>query len=139
MGIHIFLTEFHRFLGDRASFLIPADIEQRLARGSAARYNAQYRKFHTVQCGIPSLQHLLNLIVSVSAITHLIWLRRPYFTSSNVIIYDYQLVMNTWYRYVVQISLNTILNVADLLLTLFYVMTTKWIVFISLLSPFSIH
>lgn len=61
-GIHIFLTEFHRYLGNKASFLIPADIEQRLARGSAARYNAQYRKFHTVQCGIPSLQHLLNLI-----------------------------------------------------------------------------
>ena len=62
VGIHIFLTEFHRYLGERSSFLIPADIEQRLARGSAARYNAQYRKFHTVQCGIPSLQHLLNLI-----------------------------------------------------------------------------
>lgn len=62
VGIHIFLTEFHRFLGDRASFLIPADIEQRLARGSAARYNAQYRKFHTVQSGIPSLQQLLDLI-----------------------------------------------------------------------------
>lgn len=62
VGIHIFLTEFHQFLGDRASFLIPADIEQRLARGSAARYNAQYRKFHTVQCEISSLQQLLDLI-----------------------------------------------------------------------------
>lgn len=62
VGIHIFLTEFHRFLGDRASFLIPPDIEQRLAKGSAARYNAQYRKFHAIQCEIPSLQQLLDLI-----------------------------------------------------------------------------
>ena len=29
-GINIFLTEFQKYLGDRASFLIPTDIEQRL-------------------------------------------------------------------------------------------------------------
>lgn len=38
-GIHIFLTEFQKYLGDRASFLIPSDIEQRLTQGSANRYN----------------------------------------------------------------------------------------------------
>lgn len=34
-----------------------------------------------------------------------------YFTYSNVIIYEYQLVMGIWYKYVVQIPLKTILNV----------------------------
>jgi len=51
-GIHIFLTEFHPYLGHRASFLIPSDIEQRLSRGSSERYNAQYGKFHAL--------HLIN-------------------------------------------------------------------------------
>ena len=41
-GINIFLTEFKNYLGDRASFLIPSDIEQRLSQGSSVRYNAQY-------------------------------------------------------------------------------------------------
>lgn len=49
-GIHIFLTEFQKYLGDRASFLIPSDIEQRLTQGSANRYNIQYNKFHTLRC-----------------------------------------------------------------------------------------
>ena len=61
-GIHIFLTEFHKHLGDRASFLIPSDIEQRLAKGSQDRYNNQYRKYHTLHCDIPYLQSLIDLI-----------------------------------------------------------------------------
>lgn len=42
-GIHIFLTEFQKHLGTRASFLIPQDIEQRIKHGSAERYNDQYQ------------------------------------------------------------------------------------------------
>lgn len=61
-GIHIFLSEFHQYLGARASFLIPSDIEQRLAEGSAIRYNAQYEKYRSVGSGIPSLQQLIDLI-----------------------------------------------------------------------------
>jgi hypothetical protein len=61
-GIHIFLTEFHKFLGDRASFLVPSDIEQRLAKGSQDRYNNQYGKYHTLHCDIPYLQSLIDLI-----------------------------------------------------------------------------
>ena len=61
-GIHIFLTEFHKFLGDRASFLIPSNIEQRLAKGSQDRYNNQYGKYHTLHCDIPYLQSLIDLI-----------------------------------------------------------------------------
>jgi hypothetical protein len=34
-----------------------------------------------------------------------------YFTSSNLIIFEYQLVVNTWYKYDVYILLKTILNV----------------------------
>lgn len=61
-GIHIFLTEFHKYLGDRASFLVPSDIEQWLAKGSQDRYNNQYGKYHTLHCDIPYLQSLIDLI-----------------------------------------------------------------------------
>jgi hypothetical protein len=61
-GIHIFLTEFQKYLGDRASFLIPSDIEQRLTQGSSIRYNAQYGKFHTLHCLDKNIQSLLELI-----------------------------------------------------------------------------
>ena len=61
-GIHIFLTEFYRYLGERSTFLVPIDIEQRLARGSHNRYNNQYDKYHTLHCDIPYLQALIDLI-----------------------------------------------------------------------------
>ena len=61
-GIHIFLTEFFKYLGDRASFLIPSDIEQRLSQGSSIRYNAQYGKFHELRCPNKNLQSLVSLI-----------------------------------------------------------------------------
>ena len=63
-GIHIFVTEFHKYLGDRASFLIPSDIEQRLTQGSATRYNIQYNKFHTLRCTDTKLQSLIELIMN---------------------------------------------------------------------------
>ena len=61
-GIHIFLSEFHKYLGERASFLIPHDIEERLQQGSMERYNAQYNKFKNISSGVPSLQLLINMI-----------------------------------------------------------------------------
>ena len=61
-GINIFLSEFHRYLGERASFLIPDDIESRIANGSVVRYNEQYEKFHSLTTDIPGLQSLINLI-----------------------------------------------------------------------------
>lgn len=61
-GINIFLTEFQKYLGDRASFLIPSDIEQRLSQGSSVRYNAQYGKFHTLHCSDKNLQSLVDII-----------------------------------------------------------------------------
>ena len=61
-GIHIFLTEFHQYLGDRSSFFIPSDIEERLAKGSNARYNEQYEKYHKLHCVINKIQNLIDLI-----------------------------------------------------------------------------
>jgi len=61
-GIHIFLTEFHKCLGERSSFFIPSDIEQRLEYGSTIRYDAQYSKFHTLKCDVQNLQLLIDLI-----------------------------------------------------------------------------
>lgn len=61
-GIHIFLTEYHEHLGSRSSYLIPDDIESRIAHGSVRRYNDQYLKYHQVKTGIPQLQALVDLI-----------------------------------------------------------------------------
>ena len=40
-GIYIYQSEFYKFLGDRASFLIPEDIEERLKSGNTGLYNTQ--------------------------------------------------------------------------------------------------
>ncbi len=61
-GINIFLTEFRQHLGERASFLIPTDIEQRLRNGSAERYREQYHRCHNLTSDIPSVQRLIDLI-----------------------------------------------------------------------------
>ncbi len=61
-GIHIFLSEFRQFLGNRATFLIPTDIEQRLRKGSVERYRAQYSRFRKLASDIPSLQRLIDII-----------------------------------------------------------------------------
>ena len=61
-GVSIFLTEFHAYLGERSSFFIPSDIEQRLPNGSLERYNAQYPKFKNIRTNIPYLQHLIDTI-----------------------------------------------------------------------------
>ena len=61
-GISIFLHEFQHFLGDRSSFFIPSDINERLERGSLYRYNSQYRKFSRLQADDPCLQSLISRI-----------------------------------------------------------------------------
>lgn len=61
-GIHIFLTEFQKYLGTRASFLIPQDIEQRIKHGSAERYNDQYPKFCHLTSNILPLQQLIDML-----------------------------------------------------------------------------
>ena len=61
-GINIFLTEFHVHLGNRSTFLIPSDIEERLTNGSTERYNDQYPKFKRLSTDIPEIQHLIDTI-----------------------------------------------------------------------------
>ena len=61
-GIHIFLSEFEARLGKRSSFLIPSDIEERIAHGSRERYQLQYRRFGRLRTDIPALQALIDLI-----------------------------------------------------------------------------
>lgn len=61
-GINIFLTEFQLHLGNRSSFLIPRDIEQRLAKGSSERYIDQYVRFKNIKSNIKEIQILIDLI-----------------------------------------------------------------------------
>ena len=61
-GINIFLTEFHAHLGARSSFLIPQDIEERIAKGSLERYNGQYSRYNRISSDIKEIQVLIDLI-----------------------------------------------------------------------------
>ena len=57
-GMHIYETEFYKLIQERASFLVPDDIEKRLQNGSLERYNNQYKKFKNY---IPTDNRLLPL------------------------------------------------------------------------------
>ena len=61
-GIHIFLTEFYKHLGDRASFFIPQDIESRIMKGNSKLYDEQYAKFHRMHVSDVRLVSLVNMI-----------------------------------------------------------------------------
>ena len=61
-GIHIFMTEFRQYLGDRSSFLIPSDIERRLQIGSQERYNSQLSRFKDLKCDDKRIQTVIDLI-----------------------------------------------------------------------------
>ena len=61
-GIHIFQTEFQKYLGEKASFFIPDDIENRIAKGSIDRYNSQIGKFKDVSSNIVEIQKRIEII-----------------------------------------------------------------------------
>lgn len=61
-GIHIYLSEFYAYLGDRASFLIPSDIEERLREGNAGLYDQQYEKFKDMKVSDAHVQLLVDMI-----------------------------------------------------------------------------
>ena len=44
-GIKVYLTEFYKYLGNRASFFVPDDIEIKLKNGNATLYDRQYARF----------------------------------------------------------------------------------------------
>lgn len=62
-GIHIFLSEFQRYLGkERSSYLIPDDIKSRLKSGSRKRYDEQCCRFKDIKSDYCELQQLIDLI-----------------------------------------------------------------------------
>lgn len=61
-GIHIYLSEYYAYLGDRASFLIPGDIEERLREGNAGLYDQQYEKFKDMMVSDARVQPLVDMI-----------------------------------------------------------------------------
>ncbi len=61
-GIHIYVTEYFRHLGQRASFLISADYEERIAAGSWERYECQYARFGKMEITDPRLSPLAACI-----------------------------------------------------------------------------
>ena len=60
--IKIFQTEFEKYLGERASFLIPSDIKTRLHVGSSKRYDDQINNASGISSDNPALQGLIDLI-----------------------------------------------------------------------------
>ena len=61
-GIHIYLSEFYAYLGERSSFLIPNDIEERLKTGNAKLYDQQYEKFRDMKVSDVRVQPLVDMI-----------------------------------------------------------------------------
>lgn len=61
-GIRIFLTEFHRYLGRRSSFLIPPDYDTRISNGSRERYDAQLPYAKQLTTDDPNLKQLIDCI-----------------------------------------------------------------------------
>lgn len=56
------MTEFYAKLGDRASFLIPPDVENRISNGSRERYDHQLLKFEKMKIADKRVKPLASLI-----------------------------------------------------------------------------
>ncbi|NCC10975.1 MAG: hypothetical protein EOM31_10840 [Bacteroidia bacterium] len=61
-GISIFLSEFYKDLGDRATFFIPNDIEVRLQKGNRNLYDKQYARYRHLKSDNSNLQWLIDSI-----------------------------------------------------------------------------
>lgn len=61
-GISIFISQFLPSVGNRGSYLIPADIESRISHGSRVRYDDQYLKYSALSTNIPELERLISTI-----------------------------------------------------------------------------
>ena len=61
-GVHIYLSEFYAHLGRQASFLIPSDLEERLANGNADLYDKQYARFKDMDVRDSRILPLVNMI-----------------------------------------------------------------------------
>ena len=61
-GVAIYQNEFYQFLGERASFLIPEDFEQRISNGNRERYDKQYRQYGKMEAMDVRVSQLLACI-----------------------------------------------------------------------------
>ena len=62
-GVHIYLTEFYRHLGERASFFVPDDIEARLeSSASRERYDTQFQRFGKMEVTDTRVLPLVQLL-----------------------------------------------------------------------------
>ena len=61
-GIAIFQNEFYSRLGQRASMLIPADYETRIAHGSRERYDTQWPKYGNISPTDKRVEPLLECL-----------------------------------------------------------------------------
>lgn len=61
-GIGIYQSEFYKYLGERASFLVPGDIEDRLRAGNDRLYDAQYLRYGNMKILDPRLNSLAEMI-----------------------------------------------------------------------------
>ena len=61
-GVAIYQNEFYHKLGNKASFFIPTDFEQRISNGACARYDAQYRKYGNLKATDSRVSKLLACI-----------------------------------------------------------------------------
>lgn len=62
-GINIYQTEFYSRLGERASMLIPSDIESRIADGNSGLFDRQYQKFSSIRILDRRLSPLYDMIM----------------------------------------------------------------------------
>lgn len=61
-GIAIYQNEYYRHLGERSSFLIPDDYEERIANGTRTRYDDQISKYRRMKIEDPRIGDLLSCI-----------------------------------------------------------------------------
>lgn len=61
-GVSIFLNEFYAKLGNRAEFLIPADVETRLKNGNSLLYDNQYQRYRDMFISDERVRPLVAMI-----------------------------------------------------------------------------
>ena len=61
-GVAIYQNEYYHHLGERSSFLIPDDYEERIANGTRTRYDDQISKYGKMKIEDPRIGSLLSCI-----------------------------------------------------------------------------
>lgn len=61
-GVFIYQNEFYNKLGERASFLVPDDIEERLRNGSRELYNAQIQRYSHMKITDERIRPIVDMI-----------------------------------------------------------------------------